>query len=178
MAYRSWETRSPLVAVHLPLIAERISVRHLIKQAGWNFRFCIYVCTLLPSIMFQECWLRCNVHARLLRLPQSRTMRPPDRRSQTSGQPYAMQRSKWRTYYCELYLSDQTDSSEPVGFPQRGAWSRLSRPFNHSNCADIDNCWSLQLLLHWEQWPHLCARHLSMRIPSISLEWRIAVITN
>ena len=30
----------------------------------------MYVCTcvLLPSIMLQECWLQCDVHARLLRL--------------------------------------------------------------------------------------------------------------
>ena len=43
-------------------------------------------------------------------------MWPHDRWSETSG-PAGLKRSKRRTYNCELYLSGQTDSSEPVGFP-------------------------------------------------------------
>ena len=116
------------------IIAKYISARKLIMQAGWDFRFCIYVCMYVCMyVMLQECWLRCNAHALLLRLAQSRTMLLHDRQSQTSELQYKIRGC--RRLPCREVNDEHTTANSTflvkhivlslLAFSQRGAWSRL-----------------------------------------------------
>ena len=167
------------VTIYLSFIAERISVRQLITQAGWdfNFGFRMYICMYIVSvsITLQECWLRCNAHARLLRLAQSRTMWPHNRQNEISGLQYKIRacRLLYREVNDECTIANSTFLVKQIvlsmsAFPRRsiasnqGSWEFKAKPDQDSvgwyetlqSCAAAcrvvlisTNCWSLQKLL-------------------------------